>query len=223
MLSILPNIAVHVSELKNSGVETLISLFNACSSEREMDLIARCIAGYQESSGEILLAASEIGSRFVRSGVDALIERMLTAVPVDAMLESKDAEALLPAIAKIRVDRADDAVLSAAAAVCIAAARQNNSSALNLARQLGGAVSPLPPELRVAYLKAFESIVNEAGISLIGYATRQLPGLFQKAGTDRAGAFVAEGLAIARRYGKVAAQEFFEQKTAAAKQAAPGG
>ncbi len=137
VLSILPNIAVHVSELKNSGVETLISLFNACSSEREMDLIARCIAGYQESSGEILLAASEIGSRFVRSGVDALIERMLTAVPVDAMLESKDAEALLPAIAKIRVDRADDAVLSAAAAVCIAAARQNNSSALNLARQLG--------------------------------------------------------------------------------------
>ncbi len=73
----------------------------------------------------------------------------------------------------------------------------------------------------MAYLQAFESILDAAGSSLIGYACKRLPGLFQKAGVDRTGQFVEQGIAIARRYGKVAAQEFFEQRTSAAKQAAP--
>lgn len=140
---------------------------------------------------------------------------MLIAVPPDAMLDSKEARALLPAVAALKSP--------GAAAVCIAVARHNHSSALNLARQFPALLAPLPPESQAAYLNAFENIVDEAGISLVGYGSKQLPAVFQKAGRERAGQFVTEGLAIARRYGKIAALEFFEQKTAASKQAYPLG
>jgi hypothetical protein len=219
-LAILPNIAAHLDELRNSGVESLIACFNGCTSSEDSDVVARCIVRYQETSGEIIRASAELGSLFLRQGCGALVERMLIAVPPEAMFDSKDARALLPAIAKLQTGGAGFPAANAAA-VCLAAARHNHSSALNLARQLPGVLSPLPPESRAAYLKAFESIVDEAGISLIGYGTKHLPTVFEKAGVDRAEAFVAEGIAIAHRYGKVAAQEFFEQKTPAAKQALP--
>jgi hypothetical protein len=219
VLAILPNIAAHLSDLRDSGVESLIAGFNRCSSTEDRDLLARCIVRYQETSGEIIAASANLGSLFVRAGAHFLIERMLIAVPPETMLDSKDARALLPAISGIQVAGAGDLVLSVAAAVCLVVAKHNHSSALNLARQLPGVLAPLQPESRAAYLRAFEAILEEAGVSLTGYGVRQLPGLFQKAGADRASEFVSEGVAIARRYGKIAAQEFFEQKTAAAKRA----
>ena len=219
-LGILPNISAHLNELGNSGVESLIACFNWCTSGEDSDLVARCVVRYQETSGEIIRASAELGSLFLRQGCGALVERMLIAVPPEAMFDSKDARALLPAIAKLQTGGAGFPAVSAAA-VCLAAAKHNHSSALNLARQLPGVLSPVPPESRLPYLQAFANIVDEAGISLIGYGSKQLPAVFQRAGADRAGEFVAEGIAIAHRYGKVAAQEFFEQKTPAAKQALP--
>jgi hypothetical protein len=219
-LAILPNIAAHLNDLRNSGVESLIACFNWCASSEDSDVVGRCIVRYQETSGEIIRASAELGSLFLREGCGALVERMLIAVPPEAMFDSKDARELLPAIAKLQTAGAAFPAVNAAA-VCLAAARHNHSSALNLARQLPGVLSPLLPESRLPYLQAFANIVDEAGISLIGYGSKQLPAVFQKAGVDRAGVFVADGLAIAHRYGKVAAQEFFEQKTAASKQALP--
>jgi hypothetical protein len=224
-LAILPNIASHLKELGNSGVESLIACFNWCPSSEDSDVVARCIVRYQETSGEIISASAKLGSLFLRQGAGALVERMLIAIPPETMFDSKEARALLPAIAKLQSAGAGDPVWSAAAAACLAVAKHNHSSALNLTRQLPNAFAPLPAESRVAYLKAFESIIDEAGISMVGYGigsgAEQLPALFQKAGVDRAGAFVGEGMAIAHRYGKVAAQEFFEQKTPASRQAAP--
>ena len=220
-LAILPNIAAHLKDLGSNGVESLIDCFNGCASSEDADLIARCIVRYQETEGPMIAAAAELGSLFLRTDARACIERMLIAVPGEAMLDSKEARALLPAIAALKSAAGGDLVWSATAAVCIAVARHNHSSALNLARQLAGVAASVPADARIVYLKAFESIVDEAGISLVGYSTKQLPALFQKAGADRASQFVAEGTAIARRYGKVAAEDFFDQKTAASKEASP--
>lgn len=214
-LAIVPNIAALSNELGESGVESLIACFNGCSSDADADLIARCIVRYQETTGDILKAAAELGSLLIRADARSRIDRLLIAAPPDAMLDSKEARALLPAMAALKNP--------GAVGVSIAVARQNHSSALNLSRQFPALLAPLPPESQAAYLNAFENIVDEAGISLVGYGSKQLPALFQKAGRERAGQFVTEGLAIARRYGKVAAQEFFEQKTAASKQAYPLG
>lgn len=219
-LSILPNIAALFKELGNSGVETLIGCLNDCASPQESDLMARTIVRYQETTGEILTAAAIIARRLIRTTVSPLVERMLIAVPPEAMLDSKDARNLLPALAQLQIADSGEPVLSAATAVCLAVAKHNHSSALNLARQLPSAAASLPPELRLSYLRAFADIVEAAGVSLLGYGTKELPAFFRKSGAERASAFVTQGVEVARKYGKVAAQEFLEQKTAAAKQAA---
>ena len=218
-LEILPNIGALLKELGSEGVEALIACFNACSSDPDCDLIARCIVRYQETTGPILSAASELGSLFIRTDARPAIDKMLIAAPPDVMYDSKDARALLPAMAKLQSAASGDAAWSAGAVVCLAVAKHNHSSALNLARRLPGVLAQMPADLQAPYLKAFGSIIEEAGVSLTGYGSKQLAALFQKAGAERASAFVAGGIGIARKYGRVAAEEFFEQKTAAAKQA----
>lgn len=220
ILEILPNIAPHLKDLGSAGVESLIAGFNRCASQEDRDLLARAIVRYQETSAEIIATSAKIASSLLSAGAGALIERLLIVAPPEEMFESKDARELLPAIAGMDLPGADAPLLSAAAAVCLAVAKHNASSAVNLARQLPAAVAPLPAESRRAYLKAFESIVDEAGISLLSYGLKQMPAFFQKAGPESAREFVMEGVAIARRFGRIAAQQFFEQKTAASKQAA---
>lgn len=205
-LEILPNIAPLLKELSKSGVDRLIASFSSCASSSDYELLTGCIVKYQETSGEILLAAADIATAAIRDDSRPLIEKLMAAVTPEAMYDSKPARELLPAVAKLKT--------AAAMGVCVAVARENHSSALNLARQI--------QQGSVAYLNSFQRIVEEVGISMIGYGTKQLPVLFQKAGDERATQFVEQGVAIARRYGRLAAEEFFEQKTAAAKLFANG-
>ncbi len=211
-LGILPNIAALLGELKESGMQSLIRHFNGCASAEDFETLTGCIARYQETSGEILLAAAELAELAIHAEARPMVASLLIAVPPDVMFDSKDARLLLPAMAKLQ---------ASGAALCIAVARHDHSSALNLARQIPNSLAGLAPEMQEAFLKAFRGIVDAAGISLVGYGSKQLPDVFRKAGIDQAREFVEQGIAIARRYGKVAAEEFFEQRTAAAKQALP--
>ena len=206
-LGILPNIAVHLKELQLAGVDALIACLNACASEEDREILAGCLDRYQETSGSILIAAAQIASVALRADSPPLVERLTTAVPPEAMLDSKPARELLPALAKLKT--------AEAIGVCVAVARESHSSALNLARRIH--------EDSIAYLIAFQRIVEQVGVSMIKYGTNQLPALFQKSGEERATEFVGQGIAIARRYGRVAAEEYFEQRTAAAKEAFPLG
>jgi len=211
-LGILPNVAALLGELKESGMQSLIRHFNGCASADDFETLTGCIGRYQETSGEILLAAAELAELAIRADDRAMITALMIAVPPDVMFDSKDARLVLPAMAKLP---------AAGAVLCVAVAKHDHSSALNLARQLPNSLAGLGPEEQAAYLKAFRGIVDSAGISLVGYGSKHLPDVFRKAGIDQAREFAEQGIAIARRYGKVAAEEFFEQRTAAAKHALP--
>jgi hypothetical protein len=206
-LGILPNIAVHLKELDGGGVDALIARLNACTSADDCEILAGCVAKYQETSGSVVLAAAEIAGLALRSNSRPLVEKLMAAVSPEAMFDSKPSRELLPAMAKLKT--------AEAIGVCVAVARENHSSALNLARRID--------EGSIGYLNLFQRIVDEVGISMVGYGTKQLHALFHTAGEERAMQFVEQGIAIARRYGRLAAEEFFEQKTAAAKGASPLG
>ncbi len=186
---------------------------------------------YQETSGSIILAAAEIAGVAIRTNARPMVEKLMTVVVPDEMRASRPTRDLLPALAKIKTARGGESTLgeatlgesvwSAAIGVCVAVAAHNHSSALHLARHLPGSLVSMTPETRLAYLSAFQGIVDAAGISMLGYGTRQLPGLFREVGDERAARFVGEGVAIARRYGKVAAEAFFEQASGASREASP--
>lgn len=206
-LGILPNIAALLKEMEGSGVDALIACLNTCATAEDCEIVSGCVNRYRETSGSILIAVAEIAGIAIHADSRPLVEKLMAAVSPEVMFDSKPARELLPAMARLKS--------AAAIGVCVAVARENHSSALNLARRIH--------EDSVAYLNAFQRIVEEVGISMIGYGTNRLPALFQMAGEEPVTKFVEEGIAIARRYGRVAAEEFFEQKTAAAKQASPLG
>jgi len=217
--SILPKISPMLDELGAEGIEVIIECFNGCGSAETAGVVSDAVATYAETAGDIVRAAAELSSLFLRTGSPDAIAGMLRTVTPEQIFDSKDARGLLPAIAKLKV--ADDPVWSTAAEACIISAGYNHSTALNLARTLSGVLARLRPEIAVPYALALREVVASGGISLIGFATKQLPAMFESAGAERAATFVSEGCSIARKYGRVAAQEFFEQKTSAAKQAAP--
>lgn len=222
LLGILPNIAAHLDELRG-GVDALIACLNACDSAEDCEILAGCIDRYQETSGIIISAAAEIAGVAIRTDARPLVEKLMIAVAPEAMLDSKAARELLPALARLKTVMAGETVWSAAIGLGVAVAANNHSSALHLARHLEASRVSMTRGTQLAYLNSLQRIVEETGISLLGYGTKQLPALFQEIGDERASRFVAQGLAIARRYGKVAAEEFFEQRSGASREASPLG
>jgi hypothetical protein len=220
-LGILPNLAAHLDELEESGVETLIDCLNGCTSAHDCEILAGCIARYQETSGKILIASAEIAGVAIRTNSRPLLEKLMIAATPEAMIDSDAAREFLPALVKLKTAAGGEPAWSAAIGVCVTVARNNSSMALHLARQLKGSLAALTEENQLAYLASFQRIVEEAGLALVGYGIKQLPALFQKAGGDHATQFVEQGIAIARRYGKVAAEEYFEQRTGASREASP--
>jgi hypothetical protein len=211
-LSSLPAAAAHLDKLGEPGAKSLLACFNRCVSIAGYDLVAHSILRYQQTTPEIVAAAAELGSVFARTNAHTTGEKLLAAVPPEIMFDSKDAEALLPQMRKLESAAAsDDTVWSAAAAVCVAAARHNASSALNLARQLPSAIAAVPQQSRAAYLNGFAAILDQAGVSLAGWGCKRLPSQFQQS-PAAASEFVANGLAIARHYGRAAATDFFEKR-----------
>jgi len=227
LLGILPNIAAHL-ESEGSGLDALIACLNACDTAEDCEILCGCVGRYQDTSGSIITAAAEIAGVAIRSNSRELVEKLMIAVAPEAMRDSKAARELLPALARLRraetgESELSDCVWAAAIGVCVAVAGSDHSSALHLARHLGESLESLRPKTQLAYLNSFQRIVEDAGISLLGYGTKRLPALFQEVGDDRCTQFVAEGAAIARRYGKVAAEEFFEQRSGASREAALAG
>jgi hypothetical protein len=225
LLGILPNIAANLDDLREGGVEELIACLNACASEEDCEILAGCVGRYQETSGSILLAAAQIAGVAIRTDSRALVEKLMIAVAPEAMLDSKAARELLPALARLKAAAGESAVgefvWSAAVGLCVTVAANNHSSALHLARHLAEALAALPAKRQLIYLNSFQCLIDAAGISLLGYGTKRLPALFQEAGDELASQFVAQGAAIARRYGRVAAAEFFEQRSGASREASP--
>jgi hypothetical protein len=224
----LANIAAHLDQPEGSGVKALIAGLNACDSSEDCEVLCECVGRYQDTSGSIITAAAEIAGVAIRTNSRELVEKLMIAVAPEAMRESKATRELLPALARLKMAGPNESevaepVWAAAIGVCVAVAGSNHSSALHLARHLGESLAPLPPEIQLAYLKSFQRIVEDAGISLLGYATKRLPALFLEVGDNRCSDFVAQGAAIARRYGKIAAEEFFEQRSGASREAAPVG
>jgi len=222
-LGILPNVAAHLNELEGSGVDALIVWLNTCTSAEDCEILAGCVDRYRETSGRIILAAAEIAGVAIRTNARPLVEKLMTVVVPDEMRASIPTRELLPALVKIKTAAASESAWSAAIGVCLAVAASNHSSALHLARHFEGSLVSMTPERQLAYLSSFQRVIEEAGIALLEYGTKQLPALFKGAGDQRASQFVAQGVAIARRYGKVAAAEFFEQTSGASREASPLG
>ena len=186
-----------IADFGEEGMNDLIAAVN-----RDPRLMA-CISSYALTTKEIVLAISKLA-------VDAPVEwiqRLVGAVTVAKMEESKDAERLVPALALV-----PDALPGV-----VTLAERNVSSAYGACKGLPAALKSV--EARAEYLEDFRTLAGTVGISSVGFALDTLPGLYRKSGLEAARQFVHLAAECARQYGQTAGQAFLERKTAASRQA----
>jgi hypothetical protein len=179
--------------LADFGEEGMADVITAVN--RDPRLMA-CISSYALTTKPIVLAIARLA---VTAPVEWL-QRLVAAVSVSKMEESKDAERLLPVLAQV-----PDAL-----PVIVALAEQNVSSAYGACKGLAKMKAP-----RLEYLEDMRLLAETVGISSVGFSLDTLPGLEP----SRAREFVQLAAECAREYGKSAGQAFLERKTAASAQA----
>jgi hypothetical protein len=222
--TILPAIAPHLGEVREDGVRTLISILNGCSSARNRGMLCESIVAYKGTSGATILAAARIADLCLKLDAPALAERMSVVMAPDELMETKEGRTLLPKIAALSMggSSVDPATRMIAIELCFTVAERSFSSASYLVNKIQN-LPEMPPDVRSAYLNAFDRIVSQVGISMVGYGSKALLELFLRGNVVDTVLFIDRGLALANRYGKVAAQNFFELKTAAARRAGQAG
>ena len=185
-----------IADFGDEGMGELIAAVN-----RDPRLMA-CISSYALTTKEIVLAIA-------RLAVDAPVEwiqRLVGAVTVAKMEESKDAERLVPALALV-----PDALPAV-----VTIAERNVSSAYGACKGLPAALKGV--EARAEYLEDFRTLAGTVGISSVGFALDTLPGLYRKSGLEGGRRLVQLAAECARQYGQSAGQAFLERKTAASRQ-----
>lgn len=219
--TLLPIIAPDIGDLKDDGMKTLISILNGSSPGHDCRTLVDRLAAYQGTSGEIMLATALIADLSLKSNAPALFERMVAVMPPSKLMENKDARTLLPLISDISIDGGSlsRATRIAATGLCFTVAEYSFSSALYVAKKIKH-LPEMHSDVLLSYLRAFDGIVTAIGISMVGFGSKELLERFQTAGMESTLLFVDQGLSVAKKYGKVAAQKFFDQKTAAARRAA---
>ncbi|MBM3794139.1 MAG: hypothetical protein FJW31_08720 [Acidobacteria bacterium] len=186
-----------LADLGDDGMGQVITAVN-----RDPRTLA-CIQAYALTTKEIVRAIAALSE-------DAPVEwlqRLVAAVPIAKMEDSKDAERLVPALVPVRE----------ALPALVTLAEQSISAAYGTAKALPGAIKKV--ENRQEYLEDFALLANTVGLSSSGFVLDTLPGLCRSAGVAPARRLVALAAECARIYGASAGQAFLERKTPAAQSA----
>ena len=190
-----------IADLGEVGMGDVILAVN-----RDPRLMAS-IGSYALTTKPIVLAIAKLA---VAAPID-LIQRLVAAVPVAKMEDNKDAERLVPALAKV----------PEALAGIVTLAERNQSSAYGACQGLPAAFKKLTAHAvdRADFLEDFRLLAETVGISSVGFALHTLPDFYGKLGRERARQFVFLAAECARQYGPGSGQAFLERKTAASREA----
>jgi hypothetical protein len=185
-----PALAPAAFDLGEAGMKRVIE-----STNRDPRKFA-CIACYAMTTKEVIVAMAGLAS--VHSAED--LQRFAAAVPASAMEDSRDAERLPAAVARVPES------LRLAATI---AERDIPAAYGTITR-----VKNRP----AGYFAAFQTLAESIGLQASGWCLDKLPELIERRGEEQARAFAGQAAAIARSHGAHAGQAFLEGRIPIAKE-----
>lgn len=200
----LPALGPALADLGEEGMGRVIAAVN-----RDPRLMA-AIGSYALTTKEIVTAMARLAAS--PAVTVEVVQRLVGAVTMAKMEESKDVERLVPAMTPF-----PDALPA-----LVTLAEKNPSSAYGATKGLAAALKTVGDGARSTYLADFRLLAETVGLSSVGFVLDTLPKMYVKQQAT-ARAFVALAAECAREYGQRAGQAFLERKTAAAKRAAAEG
>jgi hypothetical protein len=219
-LELLPKIGPVLKEVGAEGIEELLEAAVAAGSAEACATMLELVGGYGATTGEIVVGAGRVARRALAWSRPDLLERLAAALPADKTLESADAEKLLPALGRLSelCGAQGEACWTPALDLVITFAEGNLSSAYVAARDLPKSLKKLGSSAAPAYLAAFDRLAHAIGLRVVSFGLKELPGLYERYGVERAHAFATTAAEAAETYGATAGQWFLERKTAAARE-----
>jgi hypothetical protein len=190
----IPKLAPATRDLGDEGMKTVLE-----AAALEPRVLAP-IAAYAMTTAAAIRAMATLATAAAKQNRPDLLEELAASFPAEKMEESKDAENLLPALAKM--DSLELAVVLA---------KTNPAGARAAANSFAKALSNLPPAYKADCVSAFTAI----GPRATGFCVNTLPGIYQKHGEEAARRFVALACEAAKRHGQIAGQAFLERQTQA--------
>jgi hypothetical protein len=216
----LPDLAPVIGELGASRMQELLAGVNRIENDDAASRLLAVLRPYGTTDAPTVMGLYRIAARALALGMETELDTLVSALPVDSILEDDDAMVLMPALA----DCGDQCAAAAEGAWpnCLRLAAvltaRSFGSALVAARKLPAAFKALDQDAVGPYLAAFASLVEAIGTRTTGYGIRRLPRIFAKHGPERTGMFVQAALDATQRYGIAAGEAVLERRTRAARE-----
>ena len=182
------------------------------------------VAKYAHSSKDIVLSVCRFARKAVEWEREELLGKLVDAMPPDTVLGDTDAMHFIPTVvaALDECSRTGGKLLwDASAGLLLTIGKLDHSSGFFAAKLLPRSLLRVGNVEKASYVEDFGVLVESVGIRTVGFALRELPGLYKEYGVDRVHRFVAVTRKIAATSGRSAAVGFLERRTAVARTMLP--
>jgi hypothetical protein len=220
LFEILPKIAGSIEGLQTEGINKILAVGNKLITQSDRDRFFKSIEGYGSTGAPILVGICSIAHRSLKWARLDYLDKLSETIPPQKTLENADTNKLIPSIAQLSELCFDKgkACWCCGLDLVLTLADTNCSSAYVATRELRKILPRLSANAWRSYLEDFHKLAGAVGIRVVGFATKKLPGFYEKFGVERTRAFVDATAIAAKTYGVTAGQWFYERKTLAARE-----
>jgi hypothetical protein len=217
---VVPELTDSMYDLEDHDVLELIDAANSLGTADDCARVLKLMGQYGITDGRTVSAMFRIARRAFESGRIERFEELVAVTPALKVINSPDAQRLIPSLAKLAdtLDGKDAAVWPAAFVLVVAFAKRRFAAAHIAARDLPKRIKNLPTDTVVPYVQDFAILAEAVGPGVLDFGLNQLPSLFQTHGSERMHAFVEAAASVTECLGTTAGFHFLDRKTTAAKQ-----
>jgi len=207
-LALIPKLAPATRDLGDVGMRIVLD-----AAALEPRILAP-VAAYAMTTAEAIRAMAQLAKSAADHGRPELLEDLAASFPAEKMEENRDAEHLIPALAKMTEAAEGSAQVLA---VAVELAKTNPAGARAAANSLTKVLAAMPSDRKAEYTQHCQSILKNIGARATGFCVNTLPGLYQRHDKQAINRFVELACEAGQRLGQVAGQAFLEMKTQASK------
>lgn len=218
-----PELAHCMHSLKEDGVLELIDAANSLGTPDDCGRVMGLLAQYGMTDGKTVSAMFRIARRACQSDRIERFEELVAAVPALKVINSHDAQRLIPSLDKLAkiFEGQDDPAWPNAFDLVVALAKRRLAAAHIAARDLPKRIKDLPEGTAVRYVQGFAMLVETVGPGVLDFGLNKLPALYQAHGAEPTHAFVQAAASATECFGTTAGFHFLGRKTAAARELLP--
>ncbi len=212
-----------LSAIGPNGMEKVLIDLVALPAPKAEDYLG-FLTHYTRCPKQAALAIQQFARRAIEWDCKKYLDELLIVLPPESMFVDTDSEHYIVALATMSESCARTsgrAVWDQAIVLALNLGKLSLSTGYYAARSLASVLQTLREDAVPSYLNEFTRLAETVGVGIAGFSLQELPKLYIKYGTERAGNFVALACEIGVISGPHAAVWFLERRTEVSREILP--